>query len=1687
MVYPMKHTHRAFAGLSTLALLLGVPGLAFAQPVTETPTTVEAQAARTKVLVTLSDQPTTPGNQLANLKKVNALISTLREKYSLDVDRSFGYLVNGFSAYVDTDAIASIAAEPGVGAVEKVRLYYPTMDAASELTLSKAAREHNNVDGEGLLVSIIDTGIDIAHQDMRIDAGKAKKKEAAAGFNEKVPFGYNFADENNEVNDLTSSQHGMHVAGIVAANSDVPVDVVGNGRVEGVAPNAQLLAMKVFSNDPRKGAGAMGDDIIAAIEESVKQGADVINMSLGSANGLDGDEVGEQRAIANARAAGVEVVVAAGNEGLNYASRGETDDQLGLLDDGTIGGPSTGTDAWSVASIENSKIVNTIGYAGAAGGADANRIQFPYDGQVGTPDGKPHKIVDAGNGGMLDFPQDTRGNYVLIARGVNRFSDMFFNAQINGAIGVIVYNHAQGGDAMEGMADIDKYAPMVGAAIGHNDGLRIKELIAAGNAEVTLTYDRAVRANPDSLHPSKFSSWGASSDLSFKPEIAGIGGNVYSTVGGNKYAVKSGTSMAAPHVAGVATLMLQDGIKKHPEMSRGDLVLRNRVALSNTASIPMHDDSVPYAPRQVGAGLVQTDTAMKTSVLATVEGKPNAALKEVRGSTSFTVTLKNESSEPRTFAVSSTCVVNETNAKDTDTTTSCTTSDTITASKQTVEVPGNGTATVDYTLNVRSGNHWVEGWVTFESKTAGQPNLSLPYLGFAGDWNEERIIDYPGYAGNPAQVLSALEKNPMQSALYTKINEGELTFKDGEQAMSPNGDTYADVVYPKAALLRNAKIITASVLDSNGKEIRVLGSKDNQSRFTLPTIQGELANSLQVNFSDIAFDGKVYNPQKAAFEVVSDGKYVYRLAAKLAADREPQFTDFNFTVDTKGPQIEIVSVKKADGENPAQIVVRVSDEGTGINAVQGLMSPFPMVRGTDNGDGTWTITVPYPGVQSVEVYASDLATNVVRRTVVLNDSHLILDAAADIEGNTLNPLSAEDFSTEPLIENDQLIIRGRVAGDVKQVRIGNDVVDIDETGKFIIKAPIDNGANTVTVEALGADGSVLESKDLAFTYDGVAPVITLTAPAGTPDVPAVLNPDGTLTVTGKVEDNITKVTEVTVDGETVQVGADGVFTVNVTPDPSLPSVTVEARDGAWNRSKVVIPLARPADTTRGLTLKANVNFGEQFNFVQTTDSEVVQDPATGEYTLVYHGTFNRTPKSFAVNGTPVEVKADGTFSTVLPLKQGINDYNVKIVDQDDMLQADTKLTVLFDSKAPGMELSEPAIDADGALYLKAAGDVNIAGKVWDNAFGYAFTVNGNAVKNFLSTEDPTVEANTREFSYKVLANDGDKILLAIYDQAGNAYAQLVPVVVDGQAPTIEVKGVTENEVIPADRQITAKVKDDHLAEASVYLDGKLVEARQVTVKKAEGAVTELVGEPNDVAAGTDLTKPAVAGSATADSTSTVPAAGTSALSTLDTDSLRAATPETGEGFTELTVTLPTPLSSGKHELVVYGADKAGNRADQSVGFVVNATPTISGPDAITVKAEENARDQILAALTLSDDLDTDDTLKAQMDLSGLVPGQTVNVTVKVADSNGAVAEKVIAVTLTMPAGLVPTPQDQPQASPNTGIPHQTMSGIEKSTKSVKVKAKKARNLANTGTVAGSLTFTALGLIALGTAMKRRKS
>lgn len=216
--------------------------------------------------------------------------------------------------------------------------------------------------GKKSFIAIIDSGGDPDHEIFqpvtRDDALTQAQIEALMKengitegkyFNSKVPFGFNYAERNNEIKERNESSHGMHVAGIIAANAKK------EKGLKGVAPDAQIAVMRVFGGG-LFGGGTTPEIYNKAIDDAVKLGVDSINMSLGSTGRTDSSlEETTKIALRNAQKAGIVVAIAAGNDGFMG---------FGILDGpdannpnfGLINSPSVSDISMSVASVDNANI-----------------------------------------------------------------------------------------------------------------------------------------------------------------------------------------------------------------------------------------------------------------------------------------------------------------------------------------------------------------------------------------------------------------------------------------------------------------------------------------------------------------------------------------------------------------------------------------------------------------------------------------------------------------------------------------------------------------------------------------------------------------------------------------------------------------------------------------------------------------------------------------------------------------------------------------------------------------------------------------------------------------------------------------------------------------------------------------------------------------------------------------------------------------------------------------------------------------------------------------------------------------------------------------------------------------------------------------------------------------------------------
>lgn len=415
----------------------------------------------------------------ADQETVTAQISqALGEK--LEVHWNMTLAANIISAGLQYGQIETVKAVPGVKDVILETCYSPAVVDRQEVADPNMATSSAQIGsptayaagytGEGMRIAVIDTGIDVTHQSFKANAFRYSLQRNAenagvdydtyaaqldlldeeeiqgvldqlnlANFeasslyvNEKIPFGFNYVDRNVNLSHIldASSEHGSHVAGISAANAYIPrkdgsfAHALEECHVQGVAPDAQLIVMKVFG----VAGGAYDSDYLAAIEDAIVLGCDAINLSLGSANPGNSRYAGAdiyREILDSLTECDAVVSISAGNSG----SWAEKTDSGALYADGvsmaTAGSPGTYTNALTVASVDNSGFTGhyltfgdrAVSYSDTASQSYANEPMTSISGEF------PYVFLD-GYGTAKDFAAlgaaISAGSYILMGPDANR-------------------------------------------------------------------------------------------------------------------------------------------------------------------------------------------------------------------------------------------------------------------------------------------------------------------------------------------------------------------------------------------------------------------------------------------------------------------------------------------------------------------------------------------------------------------------------------------------------------------------------------------------------------------------------------------------------------------------------------------------------------------------------------------------------------------------------------------------------------------------------------------------------------------------------------------------------------------------------------------------------------------------------------------------------------------------------------------------------------------------------------------------------------------------------------------------------------------------------------------------------------------------------------------------------------------
>jgi subtilisin family serine protease len=529
------------------------------------------------------------------------------------------------------------------------------------------------------------------------------------------------------------------VAGIVGAD----------GAVRGVAPGVTYGAYRVFGCEGSTSA----DIMVAAMERAYQDGAQILNMSIGSS--FQWPQYPTAAAADRLVERGVVVVTSAGNAGAN-----------GMW---AVSAPGVGEKVIATASFLNTHLNLpaftispdnlAIGRSQASGSPTA-----PLSGS--SPMARTGTATTANDACNAVAPPagSLLGKVALIRRGTCGFYEKAFNAMNAGAIGVVIYNNVPGLQNIT-VAPVPPTAPPVTipvVSVSQADGHIIDGRLASG--PVTLTWTTQVVSTPTTGNIiSASSSYGISPTLSLKPDIGAPGGNIRSTVPVEQgsYALISGTSMASPHVAGAAALLLEAQPGTSPEDVRS--ILQNYAdprPWSGNPSLGFLD----MTQRQ-GGGILQIADA----ITRTVDVRPGKlSLGETQlGPITRTLTVTNDGASAVTFnpshepalATLGTFTISFFDAPAT-----------VSWSAPSLTVPAGGTGTIDVTIspNVSLADRAIFGGYLVLTPQGGGREVRVPYAGLKGDYQSIQAI-VPTVNNFPwlAKLVAGSFVNQPAGATYT--------------------------------------------------------------------------------------------------------------------------------------------------------------------------------------------------------------------------------------------------------------------------------------------------------------------------------------------------------------------------------------------------------------------------------------------------------------------------------------------------------------------------------------------------------------------------------------------------------------------------------------------------------------------------------------------------------------------------------------------------------------------------------------------------------------------------------------------------------------------------------------------------------------------------------------------------------
>lgn len=526
----------------------------------------------------------------------------------------------------------------------------------------------------------------------------------------------------------------------------------------------------------------------------------------------------------------------------------------------------------------------------------------------------------------------------------------------------------------------------------------------------------------DTLAMASFSSWGTNASLELKPEITAPGSLIYSSFPDDDYRSISGTSMAAPHVTGAAALMRQYIDENYPNASNKAMLMENMIMSGAQILYSDTKETIPYSPRNQGAGMLDLSAAVRTPVILRGDnGKTKISLKDNLTDTfNIEFTAENLTDTDAVYDIVEMSVITDsykTSAGDG--------SLYISGSKllsftenlpDTVTVPADEAVTISCTVQldkdelnknaeIFTNGFFIEGFVTLKDSGENLPQINIPYTGFYGDWTAAPVFDDTYFNGGRLKrtyIKSGL--NGDNCHVYSSSESCSCTYLGSNYVAGEKHNSDLSYVYDKALFDGEQYAGYSPNGDGDFDYLCIAAVPERTAANALLTIENE-SGKIVIKHEIDYLDKYVYNHVDIAGNL-PDGDYTVKIAGALPYEgAKEESIEMRYYIDTEPPVITSCLESEKDGRKYINIAARDNRFISGFIATgknengEDISLYYPTAPSknaeasidiTDITGGTLTVTAFDYAVNKVTYSGSDIEVNLSSTPILGADSTAIM-------------------------------------------------------------------------------------------------------------------------------------------------------------------------------------------------------------------------------------------------------------------------------------------------------------------------------------------------------------------------------------------------------------------------------------------------------------------------------------------------------------------------------------------------------------------------------------------------------------------------------------------------------------------------------------------------------------------------